>query len=110
MYHSETRSETKKRYNESEMQMITKQLKQLCIVKNCFIFESRVYELLYTSKADRKKNLKMNMKHKYRFMISDDDYDYVTDSKLRKRLDRFITKENIYEHIKSNSDKQMVRS
>lgn len=73
--------------------MINKQLAQLCIVKNCFIFESRVYELLYTSRSDRKRNLKMNMKHKYRFMISDDDYDYVVDSKLRKRLDRFLAKE-----------------
>lgn len=73
--------------------MINKQLAKLCIVKNCFIFESRVYELLYTSKRDRKRNLKMNMKHKYRFMISDDDYDYVVDSKLRKRLDRFLSKE-----------------
>ena len=74
--------------------MIVKQLKRLCIVKNCFIFESKVYELLYTSKADRKRNLKnMNMKHKYRFMISDDDYDYVVDSKLRKRIDRFLAKE-----------------
>lgn len=68
--------------------MITKQLNQLCIVKNCFIFESKVYELLYTSKRDRKKNLKMNMKHKYRFMISEDDYDYVTDRNLIRRLDR----------------------
>lgn len=68
--------------------MITKQLTQLCIVKNCFLFESRVYELLYTSKADRKKNLKMNMRHKYRFMISEDDYDYVTDRNLIRRLNK----------------------
>lgn len=63
--------------------MITKQLKRLCIVKNCFIFEARVYERLYDHKC------------KYRVMFSDDDYDYVVDSKLRKRLDRFLAKERV---------------
>ena len=56
--------------------MIIKQLNQLCITKNCFIFEARVYERLY------------NCKHKYRYMISSDDYDYVVDRNLRRKLDR----------------------
>lgn len=60
--------------------MITKQLKQLCIIKNCFIYESKVYERLY------------NCKHKYRFMISEDDYDYVVDRNLRRRLDKTFNK------------------
>jgi hypothetical protein len=72
--------------------MITKQLKQLCIVKNCFLFESRVYELLYTSETERKKNKSLGQKHKYRFMISDDNYDYVVDRNLRRRLDKFFAK------------------
>jgi hypothetical protein len=60
--------------------MITKQLSQLCIVKNCFMFEARVYERLY------------NCKHKYRCMISEDDYDYVVDRGLRRRLDKVFKK------------------
>jgi hypothetical protein len=72
--------------------MITKQLKKLCITKNCFLYEGKVYELLYTSNKDRKKNLKMGMKHKYRFMIREDDYDYVVCSNLRKKLDRFLAR------------------
>jgi len=59
--------------------MINKQLKQLCVVKNCFIFESKVYEVL-----------SKHYRYKYRFMISDDDYDYVTDRNLKRRLDRFV--------------------
>lgn len=58
--------------------MINKQLNQLCIVKRCFIYQSKVYELL------------LNHHHKYRFMISDDDYDYVVDRNLKRRLDRFV--------------------
>lgn len=72
--------------------MITKQLAALCLVKNCFLFEGRVYELLYTSEKERQENLKAGQKHKYRFMLSEDDYDYVVDSKLRKRLDRFLSR------------------
>ena len=71
--------------------MITKQLAMLCLVKNCFLFEGRVYELLYTSEKERRQNLKAGQKHKYRFMLSEDDYDYVVNSKLRKRLDRFLS-------------------
>lgn len=70
--------------------MLIKQLRSLCLVKNCFLFEGRVYELLYTSEQERKLNLKLGQKHKYRFMLSEDNYDYVVDSKLRKRLDSFI--------------------
>lgn len=58
--------------------MITEQLKQLCIVSNCFIFEARVYERLYNHPK----------RIKYRYMISEDDYDYVTDRNLRRKLDK----------------------
>lgn len=69
--------------------MIISQLRCLCRTENCFLFEGRVYELLYTSDSERKVLLENGIKHKYRFMLNQDDYDYVCDSKLRKRLDYF---------------------
>lgn len=53
-----------------------KNLSKLCVIKNVFYFEGRLYERLY------------NFKCKYRVFVSDDDYDYVVDRNLRRRLDR----------------------
>lgn len=74
--------------------MINKQLSMLCIVRKCFLYEGRVYELLYSSKKERKSNLKMGMKHKYRVMLSSDDYDYV-DATMTRRLNKFLKQEVI---------------
>lgn len=65
--------------------MIAKQLKRLCIIENCFIFEAKVYERLYNHPN----------RLKYRVIFSDDDYDYVVDRNLRRRLDRFLKKEGV---------------
>jgi hypothetical protein len=69
--------------------MITKQLAKLCLVKNCFLYKGRVYELLYKNSKEKKLNAKAGQKHKYRVMISDDDYDYV-DTKTTKQLNKFL--------------------
>ena len=63
---------------------ILKQLKQLYSVKNCFIFESRVYEVI------NDKNYKAPSRYKYRVVIDYDDYDYVTDKNLKKKLDKHL--------------------
>ena len=62
--------------------MLTKQLQELCIIDNCFLYEGRVYELL------------KGRRYKYRVMISEDDYDYVESKKLKRELDRFLARES----------------
>lgn len=44
------------------------------------LFEGRLYERL--------ERVAGGPKHKYRVILSDDDYDYVSEPALRKRLDR----------------------
>lgn len=58
--------------------MIKQQLNRLYDMNNVFLFEGRLYERLYSTKC------------KYRVIFNDDDYDYVTDRNLRRRLDRFL--------------------
>ena len=74
-------SETIDEYK-SEGRMINKQLKRLCIIKNCFIYRSNVYEIL--------ERVAGGPSHKYRIMFSDDDYDYITDRNTVRRLNRFV--------------------
>lgn len=64
------------------MNILTKQLKQLCIAKNCFIYEGRLYERLYDHEC----------KLKFRFMINEDDYDYVDDFAHEKKLMKIFNK------------------
>lgn len=64
------------------MSILTKQLKQLCIVENCFIHEGRLYERLYDNEC----------KLKFRFMINEDDYDYVDDFAHERKLIRVFNK------------------
>ena len=57
--------------------MIAEQLKRYS-ASSCFIFEARVYERLYNHPK----------RFKYRCIINENDYDYITDRNLRRRLDR----------------------
>jgi hypothetical protein len=57
---------------------IKNQLSQLFDINNCFIFNSKVYEVL------------SQFKYKYRVVINFDDYDYVTDKLLKKQLDKHL--------------------
>jgi len=72
--------------------MIVKQLKQLCILSDCFLFEGKVYERLYGYSHIGGGISISKPRCKYRFMISEDDYDYVVDRNLVRRLDRFYGK------------------
>lgn len=55
-----------------------KELNQLFVMKNVFLHEGRLYEKLFKTHYDG---------IKYRFLIREDDYDYVVDKKLIKQLD-----------------------
>lgn len=57
---------------------IKRQLKQLYNINFCFIYESCVYEVIN------------NKKYKYRKVFDFDDYDYVDDKKLKKKLDKHL--------------------
>ncbi len=76
--------------------MIKKQLSYLYRDSHVFLYDKQLYELLYSSKRDyvdmKKKMGKCFRYHKYRIIFDDDHYDYVVDSKLRKRLDRYVAK------------------
>ena len=65
---------------------IKHQLNYLCNVNNCFIYESHVYELI----RDKKSKYMKKSVYKYRQIFDYDDYDYVTDKKLKQELDRHI--------------------
>jgi hypothetical protein len=78
--------------------MISKQLSNLSVLSNCFLYEGKVYERLFKDADDRarlrKKYPKYGFKHKYRFFMSSDDYDYVTDKKLVRKLNKFMQDES----------------
>ena len=80
--------------------MIVRQLNILSKVEHCFLYEGRVYERLYADTKDKqrliKKYPKYGFKHKYRFFISSDDYDYVVDAKLVRKLNAFLKSEDAF--------------
>ena len=84
--------------------MIKRQLKLLSNINECILFEKVVYERLFKDKKDlarlRKKYKNYGFKHKYRYFISCDDYDYVTDSKLVNKLNKFFKEEDKF--LRSN--------
>lgn len=57
-------------------------LSKLFVLKNIVLFKGKLYEKITT----------FDMFHKYRVIINDDDYDYVTSGKLRTELDRAFKK------------------
>lgn len=63
---------------------IKKQLSQLYCINNCFIYESKVYEVI------NDKKYKAPSRYKYRVVIDFDHYDYVTDKTLKKKLDKHL--------------------
>lgn len=64
-------------------------LNRLFDLSETVYYRSYLYERLYTNRADRLKNCPI---HKYRVIFSDDDYDYVTEVALKKRLDRVFAR------------------
>jgi hypothetical protein len=63
---------------------IKKQLSKLYSINNCFIHESRVYEVI------NDKSYKSPSRYKYRVILDFDSYDYVTDKELKKKLDKHL--------------------
>lgn len=64
--------------------MITKQLKQLYNINNCFIYKSKVYEII------NDKSYSDPSIYKYRVIYDFDDYDYVTDKAMKQELDKHL--------------------
>lgn len=58
-----------------------KDLSETFVLKNIIYFESKLYE-----------KLSSHYKHSYRVILSSDDYDYVCDRNLKRRLDRAFAK------------------
>jgi hypothetical protein len=62
--------------------------------KGCFdlsrviFFENNLYEKINGS-------LPCTPRHKYRVILNSDDYDYVTDRNLKRRLDRAFAREGV---------------
>lgn len=68
------------------------QLSKLFDLNEMVYFEGKLYERLYYDVKSRSKD---GPKHKYRVVINSDDYDYVAEPALRKRLDRVFNKTDL---------------
>lgn len=60
------------------------QLKRIFDLDQMILFEGKLYERL--------EKVSGGPKHRYRVVLSDDDYDYVSEPALRKRLDQAFKK------------------
>lgn len=76
------------------MQIKLKHLSYLYDSNQVILFESKLYERLIKRATDKK--LKPP-RHKYRVILAYDDYDYVCDRNLKRRLDRAFAKQDKYD-------------
>ena len=76
------------------------QLSKLFDLNETVYFEGKLYERLYYDVKSRSKD---GPKHKYRVVINSDDYDYVVEPALRKRLDRVFNKTDLEGRQESGS-------